>query len=67
MSSALGERDGALEDVHRRPRVAAGERDQVIERLVCEGDAALRTELAGEAALLVARSPGGRRSRRRRR
>ena len=37
----LGQRGRALEDVERRPGVAAGERDQVLERVVGERDAAV--------------------------
>ena len=50
---ALGQRGRALEDVQRRPRVAAGEPDEVIEGVLVERDAALGPERAGEAALLV--------------
>ena len=58
----LGERDGALEDVERRARVAAGEDDEVLEGVVGERDAAVGPERAGQPALLVGRAPGGRRS-----
>ena len=44
------------------PSVAAGERDEVVERVVAERDAALGPERAGEAVLGVGRSPAGRRS-----
>ena len=53
----LGQGDGALEDVQRGPGVAAGDRDEVLERVVREGDAAVRPERAGEPALLVVERP----------
>ena len=49
----LGQGGRALEHVERRARVAAGERDEVLEGVVGEGDAAVRPERAGEPALLV--------------
>ena len=64
---ALGQRDGALEDVERGPGVAAGERDEVVEGVVGQGDAALGPERAGQAALGVGERPpddGRRRPRR---
>ena len=53
----LGQGDRALEDVERLPRVAAGEVDEVVERLVGERDAAGRPERAGQPALLVVERP----------
>ena len=60
---ALGQRDGALEDVQRRPGVAAGERDQVVEGVVGEGDAAVGPERLRRGPVLgISRGPAGRRS-----
>ena len=53
----LGQGDRALEDVERGPCVAAGEPDEVLERVVGEGDAAVRTERPGQPALLVIERP----------
>ncbi len=52
----LGEGNGAFEHVERRPRIAAGERHEVIEGLVGHGNAAavLRAEGAGKTPFRVA-------------
>ena len=53
----LGQRRRALEDVERRAGVAAGERDEVLEGVVGERDAAVGPERAGQPALLVGERP----------
>ena len=53
----FGERRRALEDVERRPGVAAGERDEVLEGVVGEADAAVRPERPRQPALLVGERP----------
>ena len=50
---ALGQRGRALEDVERRAGVAAGQRDEVVEGLVDERDAAVGTERPGQSAVGV--------------
>ena len=50
---ALGQRGRALEHVERRPGVAPGERDEVVEGRVRQRDAAVRAERAGQAPLRV--------------
>ena len=57
LAVVLRKRDGALEDVEGNARVAAGDRDEVPERLVRERHAALRPELASEPALRVVDGP----------
>src|SRR5439155_148441 len=60
----LGEGDGSLQHVHRRPGIAPRERDQVVERRRLEGDAAVGSQVAGQTALLVVqRAPDGGRHR----
>ncbi len=54
---AVGQGDRALEYVEGGPRIAAGEVDQVPERVVGEGDAAARSELAGQSPLGVLDRP----------
>ncbi len=53
----FGERRRALEDIERRPGVAAGERDEVLEGVVAEADPAVGAERPGQPALLVAERP----------
>ena len=48
-----GEGGRTLEDVQGRSRVATGERHQMLEGVVAEGDPAVRTERAGQAAVRV--------------
>ena len=53
----LGDRDGALQDVERLPRVSGGEAYKVVEGLLADGHAALGTEAAGQSACLVRQGP----------
>ncbi len=53
----LGQGHGTLEDVEALPRVAARQVDEVVEGVRRERDAALGTEPAREAALLVLERP----------
>ena len=54
---ALGQGGRALEDVERRAGVAAGERHEMVERVVGQRDAAGRAEAAGQSALGVREGP----------
>ena len=49
----LGERDRALEDVEGLPRVATGDLHEMLERVVGEGDAAVRPQRARQPAVRV--------------
>ena len=53
----FGQRGRAFEDVERRPRVATGEVDEMVERGLVEGDAARWAERAGQAAFGVGERP----------
>ena len=53
----FGKRGRALEDVEGRARVTARERDEMLERVIGQRDAAGRPERTGQAAFLVAQRP----------
>ena len=53
----FGQSHRALEDVQRGSGVAAGERDEVVERIVGQGNPAIRSERAGQTTLGVGEGP----------